>query len=131
MGTLQQSTKLHLLTIAIFAAAIFLPMIGKGFIHDDFVHLFSASHDSVLTGLTTAADGPFYAPITWLTFRFDWNFWGVKPFPMAVENLLLHILNMFLIYVFTVQLWGSKVGGFWAAFGFGLLLPANVWATMW
>jgi hypothetical protein len=131
MGALQQSTKIHLLTIAVFTSAIFLPMIGKGFIHDDFVHLFSASHDSLLTGLTTAADGPFYGPITWLTFRFDWNLWGVKPFPMAVENLLLHILNMSLIYAFTVRLWGSKVGGFWAAFGFGLLLPANVWATMW
>jgi hypothetical protein len=50
---------------------------------------------------------------------------------MAVENLLLHILNLFLVYAFTVRLWGSRVGAFWAAFGFGLLLPANTWATMW
>jgi hypothetical protein len=131
MSALQQSRKLHLLTISVFTSAVFLPMIGKGFIHDDFVHLFSASHDSLATGLTTAADGPFYAPIAWLTFRLDWQLWGVKPFPMAVQNLLLHIVNMFLIYAFTVRLWGSKVGGFWAAFGFGLILPANVWATMW
>jgi len=106
-------------------------MIGKGFIHDDFVHLFSASHDSLVTGLTAAADGPFYAPVTWLTFRFDWRAWGVNPFLMAVENLLLHILTMFLIYALTVRLYGSRVAAFWSAFGFGLLLPANTWATMW
>jgi hypothetical protein len=131
MRAIQQSTKLHLLTLGVFTAAVFLPMIGKGFIHDDFVHLFSASHDSLLRGLTVAADGPFYAPMTWLTFRFDWHLWGVNPFPMAVENLLLHILNLFLIYAFTLRLWESKVASFWAAFGFGLLLPANTWAIMW
>lgn len=131
MGEIQQSTKLHLLTLAAYTSLVFLPMIGKGFIHDDFVHLFSASQDSLSEGLTTAADGAFYAPFTWLTFWFDWHAWGVKPFPMAVENLLLHILNLFLIYALTMRLWGSRVGAFWAAFGFGLLLPANTWATMW
>ena len=131
MDAIRQSAKLHLLTLAAFTTAVFLPMIGKGFIHDDFVHLFSASHDSIARGLTSAVDGPFYAPVTWLTFWFDWHTWGVNPFPMAVENLLLHILNMFLIYAFTERLWGSRVGAFWAAFGFGLLLPANTWAVMW
>ena len=131
MNAIRQSTRLHLLTLAVFTAAVFLPMIGKGFIHDDFVHLFSASNDSFSRALTSAADGPFYAPTTWLTFWFDWHVWGVNPFPMAVENLLLHILNLFLIYTLTMKLWGSKVAAFWAAFGFGLLLPANTWAIMW
>src|SRR4030095_9052495 len=131
MGAIQQSSKLHLLTLAAFTTVVFLPMIGKGFIHDDFVHLYSGSHDSLATGLTSAADGPFYAPLTWLTFWFDWRIWGVNPFPMAVENLLPHILNLFLIYAFTVRMWASRAGGFWSAFGFGLLLPANTWATMW
>lgn len=131
MRAIFQSSKLHLLTLGVFTTAVFLPMIGKGFIHDDFVHIFSASHDSLIRGLTVAADGPFYDPMTWLTFRLDWHLWGVNPFPMAVENLLLHILNLFLIYTFTLRLWGSKVAAFWAAFDFGLLLPANFWATMW
>ena len=130
-GSITHSTKLHLGALAAFTSALFLPWIGRGFIHDDFVHLLSASRDTLHYGLTTATGGPFYAPLAWLTFRFDWLFWGKNPFPMAAENLLLHIGIQFLIYFLVLRLWNSRPAAFWAAFGFALLFPGNIWATLW
>ena len=82
-------------------------------------------------GLTHANGGPFYAPITWLTFKLDWVLWGKNPFLMAAGNLLLHIANITLLYAFAFKLWRSRTAARWAALGFALLFPANTWAVMW
>jgi len=104
---------------------------GRGFIHDDFVHLHSVAYHSMRHGLTHANGGPFYTPITWLTFKLDWVLWGKNPFLMAAGNLLLHIANITLLYAFALKLWRSRAAARWAALGFALLFPANTWAVMW
>jgi hypothetical protein len=104
---------------------------GRGFIHDDFVHLHSVAYHSMWHGLTHANGGPFYTPITWLTFKLDWVLWGKNPFLMAAGNLLLHIANITLLYAFAMKLWRSRAAARWAALGFALLFPANTWAVMW
>jgi hypothetical protein len=104
---------------------------GRGFIHDDFVHLHSVAYHSMWHGLTHANGGPFYAPITWLTFKLDWVLWGKNPFLMAAGNLLLHIANITLLYAFAFKLWRSRAAARWTALGFALLFPANTWAVMW
>jgi hypothetical protein len=104
---------------------------GRGFIHDDFVHLHSVAYHSMWHGLTHANGGPFYTPITWLTFKLDWVLWGKNPFLMAAGNLLLHIANITLLYAFAFKLWSSRAAARWTALGFALLFPANTWAVMW
>jgi hypothetical protein len=122
---------LALLMIAGLSAALFLPIMGRGFIHDDFVHLYSAAYHPLRRGLAYANGGPFYTPITWLTYKLDWILWGRKPFLMAAGNLFLHIANITLLYAFALKLWRSQVAARWTALGFALLFPANTWAVMW
>jgi hypothetical protein len=121
----------HFPAIITFNLAVFLPIIGRGFIHDDFIPLYSATYDSFLSGMTKATGGPFYAPIAWLTFVFDSFAWNGSPYPMAVENLMIHIANTVLLYYFAERLWLSKTAAWWTAVGFTLLYPANTWAVMW
>ena len=123
--------RLFLLAVAGLSAALFLPVMGRGFIHDDFIHIYSTAHHSLWEGLTRANGGPFYTPITWLTFKLDWVLWARNPFLMAAGNLLVHIANIMLLYAFALKLWGSQIAARWAALGFALLFPANTWAVMW
>jgi hypothetical protein len=123
--------RLFLLTVAGLSAALFLPVMGRGFIHDDFIHLHSAAYHSMGEGLTRANGGPFYTPVTWITFKLDWILWGKNPFLMAAGNLLVHIANITLLYTFALKLWRSRIAARWSALGFALLFPANTWAVMW
>jgi hypothetical protein len=118
------------LALAAFSAAIFLPLIGRGFVHDDFVWLSSVAYESRWYGLTHPTP-TFYTPLTWLSFKLDWTLWGLRPFPYALENLLLHILNTLLLYRLALRLWQKHTAAWWTAFGFALLYMANSWAVMW
>jgi len=121
----------HYIFITLLGVIVFLPNVGHGFIHDDFVHLHSAAFDSAYVGLTSATGGTFYAPLTWLSFRMDWAIWGYYPFASALVNLSLHIANSLLVYSFVRYTWRSDTAAFWACVGFLLLLPSSVWAVMW
>jgi hypothetical protein len=116
--------------LAVFSAAIFLPLIGRGFVHDDFMWLASVAHRARWYGLTHPTP-TFYTPLTWLSFKLDWTLWGLRPFPYALENLLLHICNTLLLYRLALRLWQTHTAAWWTAFGFALLYMANSWAVMW
>jgi hypothetical protein len=105
-------------------------MIGRGFVHDDFVWLYIAAHEPGWYGFTHPIQ-LFYTPLTWLTFKADWMLWGLAPFPIALENLTLHISNTLLLYWLALRLWRSHVAAWWAGFGFALFYIANSWAVMW
>ncbi|MCA1592712.1 MAG: hypothetical protein LC754_08695 [Acidobacteria bacterium] len=122
--------KWHGLFLVAFNLALYLPMVGRGFVHDDFEHLYSVSFQPFSEGLTRAQAGPFYTPLVWLTFRVDWGVWGLRSFPMAVEDLLAHIFIVLLLYHLAFLIWNSRVAALWAALGFSLLFPANTWAMM-
>jgi hypothetical protein len=125
-------TRIHLLALAAFSMALFLPMIGRGFIHDDFAHMNSAAFDSISYVLKHASWPAFYTPITSLSYKLEWMLWGGKSaFPFAAVNLLIHIANTALLYLLAFSLWRSHTAAFFAGFGFALLFPANAWAVMW
>jgi hypothetical protein len=122
---------ISLLLLAGYSIALFLPMIGHGFIHDDFVHLCSVVYDPLRRGLTEATGGPFYAPLAWLSYKIDWMVWGWNPLAFSAVNLTLHISNILLVYHLGFRLYRSAIAARWAAVGFALLFPANTWAVMW
>lgn len=121
----------YVTALIVLNGLIFFPLMGRGFIHDDFVHFRSAAFDSVWQGLTHATGGMFYAPLAWLSFKIDWLIWGQNPFLSATINLLLHITNILLVYYLVRFLCRSNKAAFWAALGFALCFPANAWAVMW
>lgn len=127
----RDSSLVHVGTLMALSAALFLPIIGRGYVHDDFVWIYDAAYQSRWYGLTHAAGGPFYSPVTWLTFKMDWLLFGAPAFLLAVENLAVHIANILLLYALALQLWRSKRAAWWTALGFSLLFPANTWAAMW
>ena len=123
-------TLAHGVALAAFSAALFLPLIGRGFVHDDFMWLAGVAHEPRWHGLSHPTP-TFYTPLTWLSFKLDWTMWGLRPFPYALENLLLHICNTLLLYRLALRLWQTRAAAWWTAFGFALLYMANSWAVMW
>ena len=51
----------------------------------------------------------FYRPITTTSFALDYSLWGTNPFGYHLTNLILHILNVMLIYL-TLSLLGRGKG---------------------
>lgn len=127
----KQPYKVHLISLSLFTVALFVPMMGRGFIQDDFFYLYSVAYESLEHGLTHASAGWFYVPLTWLSFKIDWILWGKNAFPFAATNLIIHIGNTLLLYSLAQQLWRSNVVSWWTAFGFALLFPANIPIVMW
>ena len=59
----------------------------------------------------------FYRPITTTSFALDYSLWGTNPFGYHLTNLLLHILNVILIY-FLINRLGGRGLAFLAALFF-------------
>jgi hypothetical protein len=121
---------IHLLALIALNAVLFTPVMGRGFLFDDFGHIFVAAHESLVFGLTHASGGWFYAPVAYLSFKLDWLLWGMRPFPWAATNLVIHTANILLLYLLVLRLWRSQMGAWWAAFGFAFLCRANACAVM-
>jgi Flp pilus assembly protein TadD len=50
-----------------------------------------------------------YHPLTTLTYFFEYNFFGLNPMPYHLLNVLLHLLNTWLVFKLTEQLSGKKI----------------------
>ena len=42
---------------------------------------------------------PYYRPLITVTYMIDYHLWGLKPFGFHVTNILLHLLNVLLIFL--------------------------------
>lgn len=122
--------KLHLLLIVGFNLALFLPMIGHGFVVDDFVLLTTLAFHPFSFGLTHA-HGNFYTPLAWIWYKTDWSLWGMNAFPFALGDLVVYIANSLLLYRLALTLYKDESAAGWTVLGFSLLFSANPWATMW
>jgi tetratricopeptide (TPR) repeat protein len=54
----------------------------------------------------------YYRPLTYLTFLFDYQMWGLKPFWYNLENVLLHALIVLLLYLMIFEISGDNVLAF-------------------
>ena len=122
--------RIHILLLIVFNAVLFLPMIGHGFVVDDFVLLTTAAFHPVSFGLTQA-HGNFYTPLTWIWYKTDWSLWGMNAFPFALGDLVVYIANSLLLYRLALTLYRDESAAGWTALGFTLLFSANPWAVMW
>ncbi|MFC1631249.1 tetratricopeptide repeat protein [Candidatus Omnitrophota bacterium] len=52
-----------------------------------------------------------YRPITTVSFALDYSLWRVSPFGYHLSNLILHIINVLLIYFLVVRLSGKAAEG--------------------
>lgn len=135
MATAKRDLKtilIHVMVLIAFSALVYVPMMGKGFIHDDFVHISHVAYQPLRDALLRPSGGAFFTPIANLSYQMDWWLWeGNRPFPMAAVNLILHLANVLLLYALARRIWQSCSVAFWTALGFSLLFPANTWAVLW
>jgi len=110
------------LLLAVLTATVYFRVINYPFIHYD-DHLYVSDNMHVQAGLTlqsviwaftrSSEASNYYIPLTWLSFIFDHELFGMLPGGYHGTNLILHILNAILLFVvltdLTQERWRSAV----------------------
>jgi len=125
---------LYLILVCVFFA--FLPSLENGFTNwDDGPHLLSNHSIRSLTGghlkeIFSKTVVYTYIPLTLLSFAVEYHFFGYAPFIYHLDNLLLHLGVVALLYIFALQLRLSWPAAALAALIFGLH-PMRVESVAW
>jgi hypothetical protein len=133
-----------LLAVAILLAYLPAVVAGLGFVSDDFMILQRLRVAEGLRGAVTffgQSYYDYYRPIGFVSFAADWTLWGDWPAGYHATSILLHLLNVFLVFllarrllnveaaVVAAALFGLHVVNqeavFWAAARFDLLATAG------
>jgi protein O-mannosyl-transferase len=129
-------THLILLAILIITFLVYLRSLNQDFLHgwDDGEYIDrptvqTLSSENIGNYFSTFYLG-MYQPIPVLAFAVNYHFSADNPLPYKLFNLLIHLLNVLLVFVFVKKLIGNKYAGLLAA----LLLavhPVNVESIAW
>ena len=87
-------------------AAAYAPVRGFGFVYDDGEGI--SENSAVAEGLSakslvwafTTTDQCNWMPLTWLSHLLNVSVFGLDPGPHHLVNLVLHLLNVFLLFIF-------------------------------
>ena len=71
-----------------------------------------------------------HTSVSLLTFAVEYQFWGLSSKHMHLNNVLLHLLNIFLIFIFLKLLFGNNFIALFAALLFALH-PSRVESVAW
>ena len=102
------------LFLIIAAVLVYGQMLGHDFVYYD-DHQYAAENSHVKAGLTveglkwafSTLYVEFWHPLTWLSLMLDTQLFGVAPGGYLFSNLLLHILNALLLFIFFNRSTGS------------------------
>lgn len=125
--------------LAIITFLIYSNTLGSGFVllddtakiqENQLIRGFSLSNISAMFSLKTFVFHTYF-PVTLLSYALDYTLWGgLKPHGFHFTNLLLHTINVLLLFFFTKRFTGKNNAAFIAA----LLLaahPMNVESVAW
>lgn len=129
---MKNSPKLILCLLIVLQILIFIPHIGKGYIRDDFIWLENIVPEGKVEYLRpfTKTTG-FFRPIVGLTFGFQYQIHGLHPKPFGYFNLLLHLLNIILVYLLLAGRKETKPYALGAAILFAMNAKATGMAVGW
>jgi tetratricopeptide (TPR) repeat protein len=71
-----------------------------------------------------------YHPLTTLSFWVDYSLWGLNPLPYHLENVLLHLVNVWLVYLLAMKLSGKQLTGLIVSLLFAIH-PLHVESVAW
>ncbi len=100
--------------LALFSFLLFLPATGHDFINlDDRSYVFENEH--IRSGLTwenirwavAAPHENWYLPLLWISYMIDTELYGTGPSGYHLTNILLHALNVALLFWILVRMTGS------------------------
>lgn len=119
---------LALITVAAFFSALFC-----SFVHFDDQH-YILENPLVINGnfkeILTSLHYGLYKPVPLLFFALEYKFFGANAFVFHFNNILFHILNAALMFVFLFKLSKSKFIAFFAALFFAVH-PLRVESVAW
>ncbi len=95
-------TYLVILSLAAFIFLIYFPTLHFGFVsYDDPEILLNNNfvQNFQIKTLLTSVVARDYIPVTLLSFSLENFFFGLSPFVFHLNNVILHILNSFLVYI--------------------------------
>jgi tetratricopeptide (TPR) repeat protein len=126
------------LLLAVVTLALYSPVIGHPFIfnYDDDTYVINNSH--VQAGLvwetvTWALKSTEYAnwhPLTWLSHALDCELYGLNPAGHHITNVLLHVLNVVLLFLLLARATGA-VGRSLLVAALFAIHPFNVESVAW
>jgi protein O-mannosyl-transferase len=117
--------------IVVVTALVYWPSLRGGFLLDDDIlltnnRLIQSPHG--LIGFWLSSDAPDYWPMTSTMLWLEWRLWKLNPIGYRLTNLLLHIVECYLIWVILRKL--SIPGALAAALLFAVH-PVNVESVAW
>jgi len=130
------SSRIGILAILAMACLVFLPSIDYHFTNwDDDIHVTNnpaVHHLSLesLAGLFRPTAKYMYHPLTMLTYNLDWKSGEGSPLAFHATNILLHLLNILLVFVFLRKILSSEGAALFAAAVFALH-PLQVESVAW
>ncbi len=127
--------------LVVIAAILYFPALGANFMGDDFNWLrFLHFHfpsliegqgwNLWLTPFMTPGIWALFRPLLNLFFLLDYTAWGLNPVGYHVTDLILHILNSFLVFLLGWQLTERRWVGVVSALLFAIM-PVHVEAVSW
>jgi len=126
------------LLLAVVTLALYSPAFGHPFIfnYDDDIYVNNNAH--VKAGLTwetvrwalTSTESSNWHPVTWLSHALDCVLYGLNPHGHHVTNVLLHVLNVVLLFLLLVRATGAAGRSFLVAALFAVH-PFNVESVAW
>lgn len=130
----------HQLTVAVLLVAaiifVYYPAIFNGINNFDdpgIISLYSALPP--LFSILLPGNGFYYRPLLELSYWLDSFLWGMEPSAMHLENILLHCVNSFLVFLLARRISKNDSIEFpWVPFLVALLFafhPVNVEAVVW
>ena len=123
------STALQIALLAAVSAALYANTLNHEFVWDDqhtivaneFVHSLSNARRLLSSEFFIADIPDIQRPVSLLSCMFDYFLWGLDPLGYHLTNILLHVLNVMLVYAVTLMLTRRK----WLAFVTGILFAVH------
>ncbi len=130
---INKTTTIFLLSLAlILQLIIYAAHVGTGFVSDDFNWLgnivVNGKVDYLKTFTTTTG---FFRPLTNITFGLQYHFHNLNPRPYGWFNLLLHLMNIILVFLLLSSVELTRPYALLAAVLFGFNIKGSTMAVGW
>lgn len=130
------NSKNFLLFVLLWVFLLYIPALNAQFTNwDDDVHVYE--HVSVyaldqehLERMFTETVNKIYIPLTTLSFAVEKHFFGLNPFVYHLNNILLHLFNVVLVYALALRFRMTPIAAAVAALLFGIH-PMRVESVAW
>ena len=132
-STMSPNLKAGILLV-VFVLAAYLPALKCGYIWDDNTNITSNSLLHNWEGLKKIWTEPksipqgHYWPIIYTSFWVEYHIWGLNPYGYHFVNIILHVINVLLLWVLFKKL---RIPGAWIGAAIFALHPVHVESVAW